>query len=61
MRKGALINVRTPRGTVKRGRFIQEVDTPNGKWLEVQPVDEKNRAVSDAQPFRCRPVCATLA
>ena len=59
MRKGQLVEARTPRGAVKRGRFVTEHSEWSGKWLEIVPVDSKDRVIKDAVSFRSRPASVT--
>lgn len=61
MKKGQLVEARTPRGAVKRGRFVREVTTHNGKWLEIAPVDiETDIKIKNAETFRSRPASVTV-
>lgn len=55
MKVGQLVEARTPRGTVKRGRFVAKHETHNGVWLEIREVNEKDKVGVGSATFRSRP------
>ena len=59
MKVGQLVEARTPRGTVKRGRFVAKHETHNGVWLEIHPVNDVDKRKHDVPTFRSRPGSVT--
>lgn len=54
--KGALCHCRTPRGTVKIGRFVEVHTTHTGVWWEFKPLKG-----GGGENWRSRPASVTLA
>lgn len=61
MKKGNPVSVRTPRGAIKTGKFVREVQTAFGPWYEITPTDDTGKAIRGAEPFRARPASVTAA
>lgn len=59
MKVGQLVEARTPRGTVKRGRFVAVHATHNGEWLEIHPVNANGIRIPGAANWRSRPGSVT--
>lgn len=52
---GAACHCRTPRGTVKLGRFVAEHVTHNGTWWEFKPMVK-----GTCENWRSRPASVTV-
>lgn len=59
MKVGQLVEARTPRGTVKRGRFVASHVTHNGEWWEIHPVFDDGSKIRGATTWRSRPGSVT--